>query len=248
MSYECPLPLSRMVFISFFTSCLSSWWPSLLFVLRQNPHFLQSKQQIRLRPTRLIVWKQLQQEAHTKHQQASDVRRSSLRPIRWTGWSHLPQLRVLTLISAVICIIILKCIMSIFFPPHPFSRAICHINTHKFPRLSSSNWYLIGHLVNVSLLWLVWFLFPAQGWHWNRTFPPCTHSSILPKAAFSKLSSSVQLVPWARLSCDIQKPWDSSMESNELCQAGIPYGLRNNVITGLVLGSVNICLNKTADI
>lgn len=32
-------------------------------------------------PTRLIVWKQLQQEAHTTHKQASDVMHSSRRPI-----------------------------------------------------------------------------------------------------------------------------------------------------------------------
>lgn len=133
-------------------------------------------------------------------------------------------------------------------PPNSLSRTICHINTHKFPRLSSSNWHLIGHLVNVSLLWLVWFLFPAQGWHWNRTFPPCSHSSILPNVAFSKSPSSAQLVLWAHLSCDVQNPWDSSVETSEWCQAGIPNGMRNNVIARLVSGSVNIWLNKTVDI
>lgn len=54
----------------------------LAFVLWQKPNFLQNKQQIRLPlPTRLTVWKQLQQEAHTKHEQAPDVMHSSRRPI-----------------------------------------------------------------------------------------------------------------------------------------------------------------------
>lgn len=100
----------------------------LAFVLRQKPHFLQSKQQIRLHPTRLIVWKQLQQEAHTTHLQACDVRRSSRRPVRWPAGVISPQLRVLTLISAVICIIILKCIMSIFFP---LTRSLSRYLPHK---------------------------------------------------------------------------------------------------------------------